>query len=127
MQDKPLTMEKLAELRAEIAALKTVWLPLDQTVQCAVCGWHDWQTEEKHSDECPIGFMANKVAAKDAEIERLRAENEGMRKALDGVPDPAAFMAAVDEMLKTDSLTIESYRQVFWQRLKNLRSARGKH
>lgn len=47
--------------------------------------------------------------------------------ALAGVPDPSAFMDAVDEMLKTDSLTIESYRQVFWQRLKNLRSARGKH
>lgn len=71
--------ELIAELRAEIAALKAVWLPLDQTVQCAVCGWHDWQTDEKHSDECPIGFMANKIAAKDAEIERLLAENQRLR------------------------------------------------
>lgn len=47
------------------------------------------------------------------------------RNALAGVPDPQKLMDAIDEMIKTNALDIESYRHRFWERLKNLRAARG--
>lgn len=34
---------------------------VDQTVECAICGWVDWEDESgeipKHSTDCPVGFL----------------------------------------------------------------------
>jgi len=70
---------------------------------------------------------AAEIAALRSELERLKAENEGMRKALAGVPDPAAFMAAVDALL---SLPNVDNRISMWtaeiEAFQLLRATRGK-
>lgn len=63
-----------------------------------------------------------------AEVERLKAENDGMRNALAGVPDPAAFMTAVDavvaEWVKPNATIMPI---ALAKALGTLCSARGKH
>lgn len=62
-----------------------------------------------------------------AEVERLKAENEGMRNTLAGVPDPAAFMTAVDAVIKHVGGSSSGMSYEMWCALGDLRSARGKH
>lgn len=70
-------------------------------------------------------------AALRSEVERLANENEGMRKALAGVPDPAAFMVAVDAVLVSYDYIMKHGPTLekgdLGIQLDRLKAARGKH
>jgi hypothetical protein len=73
----------------KIAELKEVWLACDQTVMCAVCGYVDWDSEKSHSDECPVGCMANQIKALTADRDKLAAFKAYVHKRLDDAGVPA--------------------------------------
>lgn len=60
---------KLVESPAgRIEELEQLWLPCDQTIQCAICGWVDWEEDNPHSEECPLGYMEARRAETKAEL-----------------------------------------------------------
>lgn len=74
------SLEKVAEaptLAGRIAELEQLWLPCDQTIQCAICGWIDWE-DSRHPTECPLGYMEaqhKKTATKAKLVETVPVEH----------------------------------------------------
>ena len=56
--------QEIGRLKEDLAEVRQIWLPCDQTLQCALCGWTGWTEKEgPHSWECPIGYMDAQHAA----------------------------------------------------------------
>lgn len=66
----------VGKMRGEASTLRELWLPCDQTVQCAICLWVDWDYEGNgpHSDDCPLGYIENQRRSHIAELEGQVAE-----------------------------------------------------
>jgi hypothetical protein len=58
--------DHIDSLRQRVSELEDLWLPADQTLQCAICGWVDWPIEgqpEKHPDTCTLGYFEHNLNA----------------------------------------------------------------
>ncbi|HEX2670150.1 MAG TPA: hypothetical protein VHM25_04720, partial [Polyangiaceae bacterium] len=69
--------------RAEVEKLKQVWLPCDQTIECAVCGWIDWAENKPHPTTCPVGKLDAALTNVESERDALRAERDGLQTQLE--------------------------------------------
>lgn len=82
---------KLVEVekeRDELKRLKTeIWLPCDQTIQCAICGWVEWEDDNPHPSSCPLGRYENHMRSEAAKVttklEVTEKERDAALKVLD--------------------------------------------
>lgn len=77
-EDWPVSVEdamrlRVDELSAQVKLLQGVWVPLDQTIGCAVCGWIDHgDSGTPHSEDCPIGFLQRRAEKAESQVRELR-------------------------------------------------------
>lgn len=77
--------DQIIKLEEQLKALKEdLWVPCDQTLQCALCGWIDWEISgqsEKHPVGCPLGHIDNSLSDVNEELFRLKKAVTNLRDA----------------------------------------------
>lgn len=72
-------LDQYEEMERRISDLEQVWLPCDQTIQCAVCNWVDWgEHSGKHPETCPVGRLEKR-------IQKLEADKDDLENKIAGV------------------------------------------